>query len=137
MKHQPRIALVEDDPLIRRMYERALTTAGFDVSLSPDGTIVAEVAGLSPPDLILMDVKMPNFNGLEALRQLKEGIITGSIPVIMFSAFDEPSLIKQAMSLGAERYLIKSQYEPQQVIDIITEILAKRGIYLKKHEEDE
>ena len=123
--------MVEDDPMIQNMYDKALTFAGFDVSISPDGTIVLEAARVSPPDLILMDVMMPNFNGLEALKEIKDGIGTSSIPVIMLSAYDDQNLIDQALALGAERYLIKSQYEPQEVIDIIKEILAKRGITTK------
>ena len=110
------------------MYEFALSAAGFDVSVSPDGTIVAEVARLSQPDLILMDVKMPNFNGMDVLKELKTGVGTSGIPVIMLSAFNDPDLINQALSLGAEQYLVKSQYEPEEIIDIITQVLAKRGI---------
>ena len=133
---KPRIVLVEDDPVIQRMYDRALSMSGFDTSISPDGTIVSDVARLSAPDLIVMDVKMPNFNGLEALKELKAGVGTGSIPVIMLSAFDDPELIQQALALGAEQYLVKSKYEPHEVVDIIKQVLAKRGIYPKQVEEE-
>jgi len=123
----PHLVLVEDDPFIQRMYERALTAAGFDVSLSPDGTILLEVSQLHAPDIILMDVKMPNFNGLETLEELKSGIGTREIPVIMLSAYDDPAIVNKAMALGAEKYLVKSQYEPMQVVDILKQILSNHG----------
>jgi CheY-like chemotaxis protein len=125
---RPRITLVEDDPFIQRMYDRALNAAGFDVSLSPDGTIVYDVSKIKAPDLILMDVMMPNFNGLEALKELKSGTGTRLIPVIMLSAYDDPALIQQAMDLGAEYYLVKSQNDPQEVVRIIKDVLAKHGV---------
>jgi len=125
---RPRVVLVEDDPMVQRLYDRSLTRAGFDVSLSPDGTILLEVSQLNPPHIILMDVMMPNFNGLEALEELKTGIGTKEIPVIMLSAYDDPAFIKKALELGARHYLVKSQYDPNQVVNIIKETLAERGL---------
>jgi CheY-like chemotaxis protein len=126
MKPQPRLVLVEDDPSIRRMYERAFSTAGFDVTTSEDGTIIAEVAKMNPPDVILMDIMMPNFNGLEALEELKANVLTRGIPVIMLSAYDNAEIVKRALELGARHYLVKSAYEPQQIVDILNETIAER-----------
>ena len=126
MKPQSKLILVEDDPTIRRMYERAFVAAGFDVTTSDDGTIIADVAKLNPPDIILMDVMMPNFNGLEALKELKANVLTRGIPVIMLSAFDNADIVRRALQLGARYYLVKSAYEPQEIVNILNETIAER-----------
>ncbi|MEK7059735.1 MAG: response regulator [Patescibacteria group bacterium] len=120
-----KLLLVEDDPPIRRMYENAFEIAGFQVASAYDGTLVAETILNNPPDIVIMDVMMPNFDGLDTLRELKINPKTSSIPVIMLSANDDPKVIDKALKLGAAHYLIKSNVEPADVIKIIKDEAAK------------
>lgn len=118
-----KLLLIEDDPVVRRMYERAFSMEGFDTRTASDGTIVFESILLNRPDVILMDVMMPNFNGLETLEELKSERKTQSIPVIMLSAYDDPKIIEKALSLGAARYLVKNNVEPSEISEIVRQIV--------------
>lgn len=121
-----KLLLVEDDPYMQRMYERAFTAAGFSVNIANDGTIVFETVKLDRPDIIIMDVMMPNFNGLVALEELKASPFSQQIPVIMLSAASDDATIQKALKLGAIKYLIKSQVEPNEIIQIINDIIGKK-----------
>ena len=121
-----RVMLVEDSPTVRRMYERAFGIAGFDIMLANDGTIVYETALINRPDIIIMDVMMPNFNGLRSLEELKADGRTEKIPIIMLSAYSEDAIIKEALELGAARYLVKSEVEPKELIQIIKDTVKKK-----------
>ncbi len=125
MDSAPRLLLVEDDPSLQRMYDLAFTKGGFTVVLSPDGTIVYETALQNPPDIIVLDVMMPNFNGLLALKELKSNMLTRGIPVIMLSANNDKAVIGEAMQLGASHYLIKGDNDIPQIITILKQVLSE------------
>ncbi|MBI5357908.1 response regulator [Candidatus Saccharibacteria bacterium] len=121
----PKVLLIDDDDMIIRLYDRVLSNAGFIVDTARDGTIVAETIKYNRPDIILMDVMMPNFNGLDTLKELKSKPLTSGLPIVMFSAYDDKSLIKKTMEYGAEMYLLKSENDPDEVVDILNKILNK------------
>jgi len=120
-----KLLLVEDNPYVQRMYAREFQSANFELTTADDGAVAVTTAQTLLPDVIVMDVMMPNMNGLEALKLLKENDSTKAIPVIMLSANDNDSVLKQAMDLGASRYLIKSSLEPQGLVDLINETIAE------------
>ena len=120
-----KVLLVEDDPPIRRMYENAFERAGCRVSSAYDGTLVRETILNNPPDIVILDVMMPNFDGIATLKDLKINPKTKDIPVIMLSAYDDPELIKKALDLGAAYYLVKSNVEPSEVVAMIRLEAAK------------
>jgi DNA-binding response OmpR family regulator len=118
-----KILLVEDDPVMQRMYSNALKEAGFAVVLASDGTTVVALVRQEQPALVLMDVMMPNRNGLEALKDLKTSDDTKQVPVIMLSAHEDDTLMFNAMQEGANRYLVKSMFDPLAIIGIIKEVI--------------
>lgn len=120
-----RLMLVEDDPTMQRMYQNIFSRAGFEVMTASDGTIVFETAAFNRPDIIIMDFKMPNFNGLFALKELKASPKTESIPVVMLSAYKDDTLVKSATQLGAAGYLQKGDMEPDELVAYITNLLPK------------
>lgn len=117
-----KVLIVEDNPSVQRMYGKALEFAGFTVVVANDGNVALEMAQREKPDVILMDVMMPVMNGLDALKLLKADDQAKTIPVIMLSAFEDDNLVIEAMSIGASRYLVKSNNEPKQIIDVIKEV---------------
>ncbi len=101
-----RILLVEDDPLQRSLIERVLHMAGHTVWLAGNGVDAIALAMACYPELILMDVLLPEMNGLEATRQLKANSLTRHIPVIALTAYQLiDSLIAQAY--GCDDFAIK------------------------------
>ena len=119
-----KVLVVEDNPIIQRMFSRAIQLAGITVVVANNGSLAVETALREKPDIILMDVMMPEMNGLDALRTLKANEQTKTIPVVMLTAYEDDKLLTSAMNAGATRYLVKSNLDPQQVIDIIREVVG-------------
>lgn len=118
-----KILIVEDDPLISRMYERIFTFEKYEIEVAHDGSEGLKKAKSFKPSLILLDVMMPKMNGLEALNKLKENPATKKIPVVMLTNLSGQKDAETALSIGAVKYIIKSEYDPKQVSDMVKDIL--------------
>lgn len=103
----PRILLVEDNAFNADMLTRRLTRAGFGVVLAEDGLLAIERAHAEHPDLILMDVSLPNLDGLEATRRLKSDPETQAIPVIALTAHAMMADRRAAMDAGCQEFETK------------------------------
>jgi len=119
--------VVEDDPYVTRLYERIFAGSSIDIKIARDGKEGTEVARTYQPDLILLDIMMPKMNGLDALAILKTDKRTKSIPVFMLSNLGEDETVKDAMSKGADAFLIKSDYTPEQIRDKVEVRLLNRN----------
>lgn len=103
-----RILLVEDDPDIQRMVQLSLKfQGGHEVSVASGGREGLEKAEQEQPDLILLDVMMPEMDGYETCRRLKANPATAAIPVVFLSARAQQSEIQKGRDLGAIGYLVK------------------------------
>lgn len=120
-----KILIVEDDPLLSRMYQKKFSEDGFDVEVARDGEEGMAKARVYNPTAILLDIMMPKVNGLEVLRKLKESSETASVPVVLLTnvARGEED-IEKGLELGAVAYLVKSENTPIQVVAKVKEILA-------------
>lgn len=119
-----KLLIVEDDPLMSRMYEKIFKFEGYEVELSVNGEEGLEKAKTAKPTLILLDIMMPKMNGLEVLEKLKADPAIKTIPVVMLTNLAGQQDAEKALSMGAVKYIIKSEYEPKQVANMIKEILA-------------
>ena len=120
----PKILIVEDDPLMSRMYQKIFTFEKYEVEMAQDGEEGLAKAVSANPTLIMLDVMMPKMNGLQVLEKLKTDDRTKAIPVVMLTNLAGQQDAETALSKGAVKYLIKSEHEPKQVTDIVKEILA-------------
>jgi DNA-binding response OmpR family regulator len=102
-----KILIVDDEPDIREVLSKRLGAAGYRVSTAPDGAEGLKQVSQDPPDLILLDVMMPNKDGFTMLKELKSNEATCKIPVIMVTAKGELNAIYQAENLTAIDYIIK------------------------------
>jgi two-component system response regulator HydG len=100
-----RVLVVDDEPSARAGLEKLLKQEGHDVILAEDGAQALERASERPPDVVLTDLKMPNMDGIELLRRMREQ--DPNIPVIVATAFGDVNTAVQAMRAGAEDYLTK------------------------------
>jgi len=123
----PVILLVDDDPLIIRMYQNKLTADGYDVRTAQNGEeALAEVAK-EKPALILLDVMMPQMNGVETLKVLKKEEHTRDIPVIILTNLgDREEDVDNAKKLGALDYLVKSEISLREISEKVAEIVGKK-----------
>jgi two-component system, cell cycle response regulator DivK len=124
MMSKGRILIVEDNmdnyELIRFVLERA----GYDVFLAVNGRDGVDAARLQKPDLILMDLGMPEMDGWTASRKLKSGEATKSIPLYALTAHTLPSERKRAMQAGCDGYVTKPIHV-QSFLDLINETFEK------------
>jgi len=123
MTEPARILLAEDDRILRKAGEIALRKKGYLVIVAADGEQALTKARAEAPDLILLDVMMPKFDGFEVLAQLKAGAATHDIPVIMLSNLGEESDVRRAAERGAYAYLVKSSVSPDQLAAKVAEAL--------------
>ncbi len=122
---QKRILLIEDDEFIRDLYKRQLDLAGFSTDTASTGIEGIKKTEQSPFDLILLDIMLPDINGIEVLGKLKENEQTKQIPVIALSNVGLDEVMTEAKKLGAVKYLIKSLYTPDKIIDEVNVVLSK------------
>lgn len=104
---QLRILAVDDDPFIRKMLQKVLTEAQYDVVLATDGEEALEKVYRERPDLIISDVVMPNMDGLSLVKKLKSQLQTSIIPVILLTSKDEVESEVEGLEAGADDYIPK------------------------------
>jgi CheY-like chemotaxis protein len=120
-----RFFMAEDDPLMSRMYERAFRFGGHDLTIVSNGEdALAQLSVMDPkPDIIMLDVMMPKMSGFDVLRKIKENESLKNIPVILLSNLSGQQDAEKGIALGAKEYLVKSQYNPKQIVAKIEELI--------------
>ena len=118
-----KILIVEDDVFMARMYFKIFSHANFEVEIATNGEDGMDKARSVSPDIILLDIMMPKMNGFQMLEALKGDPALNSIPVIMLTNLAGDQDIEEAKKHGAADYIVKSNYTPRQIIDIINRIL--------------
>ena len=124
MHGKRKILVAEDEPDIRELIAITLRYAGYEVVEAVDGKEAVEKARGELPDLILLDVRMPNLNGYQACNQLKARDSTQGIPVIFLSARGQEGEIKRGLELGAEEYILKP-FAPDELYRRVDSILER------------
>lgn len=114
-----KIAIIEDEEVLLNVLESKLKKEGFDVVTAPDGEAGMKVVKENMPDIILLDIVMPKVGGFEVLTQLSQDQVLAKIPVIIISNSGQPVEIDKALALGAKDYLVKAEFDPQEVVDKI------------------
>lgn len=122
-----KILLVEDDPLIYRMYQKLFTLEGFETETAENGQEGLEKLVTFKPDVILLDIMMPKMNGLEMLTKLKAEESTKDIPVAVLTNVSDLGVANEIFAKGADISIVKSETEPETVIEWINSVLAKKG----------
>ena len=104
----PRALVVEDDPLISQLLREVLDMDGYEVVAHVrDGALAAGAVREHRPDLVVLDVGLPNVSGLEVLDDIKGGADTAHIPVLVVTALPTPEVDARARALGAAGVLAK------------------------------
>ncbi len=118
-----RVLLVEDDELIRELYQSELTNAGLEVDAFANGNSALEALKTKQYDLALLDIMLPDTNGLTILKHIKETLQTKNLKVVLLTNLGQESVIKEGFALGAAGYLIKVSLNPDQVIKEVQKFL--------------
>ena len=124
--NQKHILIVDDDPLISRMYQKKLSQDGHSVETAENGEAAINAIGKNMPDLILLDVMMPKMNGVETLKAAKADPRTKHLKVIFLTNLgDKPEDIENAKKLGALEYLVKSQISLKELSNKVKNVLSE------------
>jgi DNA-binding response OmpR family regulator len=126
MSDTPKIAVVEDDPSIREMYLLKLGLSGFTVEGAANGVEGLALAETFRPDLILLDLLMPEMNGDEMLQQLRSQEWGADMRVVVLTNISRNEAPPVLRFLGVDRYIVKAHYTPTQVVEIVKEVLHLR-----------
>jgi len=118
-----KILIIEDEKILAGMYKEKFEMEGFEVDLAFDGKEGLEKTKKLKPDLILLDILLPEENGVSFLKKLKEDPEISKIPVVAFSNYDDPQTKRETLELGVKEYLIKTNYTPKEIIEKIKEYL--------------
>jgi len=118
-----KIAIIEDDQVISQMYRMKFEADGFDVQLAKNGKNGIELVETFLPDIILLDLQMPEMNGVEALENIRKNDWGKNIPVIILTNLGEEEAPSKLRSLGIHSYIVKANLTPRQVAQRVKEAL--------------
>ncbi|OGG59737.1 hypothetical protein A2765_04070 [Candidatus Kaiserbacteria bacterium RIFCSPHIGHO2_01_FULL_56_24] len=120
-----KILIIEDDPVLGEVITQKLGHEGYEVTLVQDGAQGLAAIPAVKPDLILLDIILPTMSGYEILEKKHADPAISSIPVIIVSNSGQPVEIKRALALGVCDYLVKAQFDPEEVLSKVRTCLAR------------
>lgn len=114
-----RILIVDDTLSFRAPVASALRMEGYQVSCASNGVEALEMAARTKPDLVLLDVAMPQMDGVSCLEKLRENSQLKDVPVIMLTAMADSDIVMKAATKGVAGYLLKSQFSLTGLIELV------------------
>jgi DNA-binding response OmpR family regulator len=123
MKKNKKILIIEDESILAEMYRDKFENSGFKVFTAIEVREGLDLAQKEKPDLIILDILLPEENGTAFLEKRKANSKISSIPVVVLSNFDDPQTRLIAEELGAKNYLLKTNYDPKELLGEIKKYL--------------
>lgn len=120
-----KILIAEDDESTRELLKYIISSAGFDVSTAADGQLALNAILNAPPDLVVLDIMLPEVHGYAVCHQVKSNDALKQIKVLMLSAKSFPADRRQAQEVGADAFLSKP-VNPGELIEKIKSLLAAK-----------
>lgn len=122
---RPLLLLVEDDPLIDKMYTAKFTKEGFSVLVAKDGVEGLKLALEKVPDFIILDIMMPRLSGTDLLEKLRLDPKGKDIPVVILTNLSEKEEEEKAQRLGVKEYILKANITPSEIVAKIKKHLGR------------
>lgn len=123
MAKSKKVLIIEDEEIMSSLLQKKLGNQGYEVVLAEDGEEGIEKVKEEKPDLVLLDVVMPKKGGFEVMEALNETeeFNLDKLPVVIISNSGQPVEINRALKLGVRDYLIKTEFDPQEVIEKVNQ----------------
>lgn len=121
-----KVAIIEDDQAISQMYRIKFETEGFEVETAENGRLGLELAEKMRPDIILLDLMMPEMDGAEMLSQLRATTWGKNIKVIILTNVGEQEAPDKLEKLDVRRFIVKAEMTPRQVAEMVKQELAAK-----------
>lgn len=118
------VLIVEDDPVLLKMYTEKFTFEGFGVLNAKDGEEALKIITSDYPDIILLDIMLPRMSGSDLLEKLKGDSKAKDIPVVALTNLAEEEERQRALKLGVKEYLVKAMQTPEQVVNTVKRYLV-------------
>ena len=119
------ISIIEDDQLISQMYRMEFETEGYDVNVASTGMDGIKMVQETKPDLILLDLTLPDIEGSAVLDGIRRLDTAAATPVVVLTNLDDDSAPKQLAKWDIDDYIVKANSTPRQVVAKIKEVLAR------------
>jgi CheY-like chemotaxis protein len=120
-----KILIIEDEEIILDLLQKKLNREGYEVLVARDGDEGLMAVREGRPDLILLDMVMPKMGGFEVMEEIGKDPELKKIPIIIISNSGQPVELDKAKELGARDWLIKTEFDPQEVIDKVINQIGK------------
>jgi len=119
-----KVLIVDDDPLIHQLYRRHIEHAGFELLSATDGREAVEIAEREVPQVIVMDIMMPEMDGLSAVLGLKKKTGTRAIPIIMITANPMYHLCQRESEWAGAAVFLTKPFSPARLVEEIERLVA-------------
>jgi DNA-binding response OmpR family regulator len=126
MSSKIKVAIIEDDMAIVQMYRTKFESEGYDVATAPDGQAGLDLIEKIEPDIVLLDLMMPNMNGLEMLKQLRSQAGGRDMKVVVLTNMGDTETATKVYKMAADDYIVKAEMTPKQVAERVKALLAKK-----------
>jgi DNA-binding response OmpR family regulator len=120
----PKIAIIEDDQAISQMYRFKFEADGFEVETAENGVLGLDLCKSMQPDVVLLDLMMPEMNGDEMLEKLRAADWGKSIKVVILTNKGEQEIPPKVKEIGVSAIILKADMTPRQVEDVVQKLLA-------------
>lgn len=121
------VLVVDDDRVIQQLLVVNLELEGYDVETASDGEQALEKIASVKPDIVLLDIMMPKYDGWEVCRRAKADKATAGIPIIFLSARAQDLDVRRGIELGVAAYMTKP-FDPLELMDVVKRVLAGERI---------
>ena len=117
------ILLIEDDPFIIDIYNKKFEESGFSVDVANNGEDALKKLEQKKPDLVVLDIVLPEMDGWEVLRRIKSTPELKDLKIIILSNLSQKKEVEKGINLGSIKYLIKAHYTPSEIVEEIKSLL--------------
>lgn len=128
-----KILIIEDNQIVATVYRNRLATEGYETEIALDGETGLKMMRTFQPDILILDLMLPKMSGVEVIKQIRAEAGLARLPIIVFSNTYLTNLIQEAWKAGANKCLSKASCSPQEVLDIIRQIIGESGVTPKPH----
>jgi CheY-like chemotaxis protein len=119
LDRQPTVLLVEDDAAIAQVYRLQLELEGYLVLTAAEGGAGLSIAEKFQPDVIALDIGLPDMNGLTLLDTMRANDRLREVPIVILTNFDDPDVEQRSLALGARQFLAKSRTTPDAFANLV------------------
>ncbi len=125
MYKMKKVLIIEDEEILCNLLQKKVSSAGYETYIARDGEEGIKKVREVQPDLVLLDIVMPKMGGFEVLEEMNKDEKLSSIPVVVVSNSGQPVEIDRAQKLGVKDWLVKTEFDPQEVMDKVVAQIGK------------